>query len=89
MKFLTVLQRELREQVRNRKLFFVVLFILFGAFMVLYIDVPLTEDSNSLLEAMLDSFHQFCALMGVMVAFDAILGEKVRGTFVMVLSKSP
>ena len=87
MKFLTVLQRELREQVRNRKLFFVVLFILFGAFMALYTDVPLTEDSNSLLEAMFDSFHQFCALMGVMVAFDAIVGEKVRGTFEMVLSK--
>jgi len=87
VKFLTVFQKELREQVRNRKLLFVVLFILFGAFMALYTDVPLTEDSNSVLEAMFGFFHQFCAMIGVMVAFDAIIGEKERGTLELVLSK--
>ncbi|MBE9546206.1 MAG: ABC transporter permease subunit [Proteobacteria bacterium] len=87
MKFWAVLKRELREQVRNRKLFFVMLFILFGAFMALYTDVPLTEDSNNLLEAIFDSFHKFCALMGVMVAMDAVVGEKERGTLELVLSK--
>ena len=87
MKFLTVLQRELREQVRSRKLPFLTLFIICGAFMALYTDVPLTEDANGVLEAMFSFFHQFCALMGVMVAFDAIVGEKVRGTLEMVLSK--
>lgn len=87
MKFLIVLRRELREQVRNRKLLFVVLFILLGAFMALYTDVPLTEDSNSVLDAMFDFFHQFCALIGVMVAMDAVVGEKEQGTLELVLSK--
>ena len=87
MKYLIVLRRELREQVRNRKLLFVMSFIIFGAFMALYTDVPMTEDSNSVLEAIFAFFHQFCAMMGVMVAFDAVVGEKVRGTLEMVLSK--
>jgi len=87
MKFLTVLQRELREQVRNRKLFFVALFILFGAFMALYTDVPLTEDSNSVLEAIFSLFHQFCAFFGVLVAMEAVVGEKEQGTLELVLSK--
>ena len=87
MKFLAVLKIELREQVRNRKLFFVMLFILFGAFMALYTDVPLTEDSNSVLEAIFDTFHQLCAFIGVLVAIDAIVGEKERGTLELILSK--
>ncbi len=87
MKFLTILQRELREQVRNRKLIFVVLFVLLGAFMALYTDAPLTEGSNSVLEAIFDFFQKVCPVLGVLVAVEAVVGEKEQGTLELILSK--
>lgn len=87
MKFLAVLKKELREQMRNRKLFFVVLFIIFGVFMVLYKDIGPTEESSTVLEAFFDTFHMLCPFIAILMAMDAIVGEKGRGTLELVLSK--
>jgi Cu-processing system permease protein len=87
MKFLTVLQRELWEQVRNRKLFFAVLFILGTAYLAMYTEAGPTAESGSVLEAIFDLFRMFVPMIGIIIGVDAIVGEKERGTLELVLSK--
>ena len=87
MKFLAVLKRELWEQVRNRKLFFAVLFILGTAYLAMYTEAGPTAESGSVLEAIFDLFRMFVPMIGIIIGVDAIVGEKERGTLELVLSK--
>jgi len=87
MKFLIVLKKELRDQIRSRKLLFVIILILVVAFLVLYTNVPLTEDSNGVLASIFDLLQKVCPIIGVLIAMDAVIGEKERGTLELVLSK--
>jgi ABC-type transport system involved in multi-copper enzyme maturation permease subunit len=87
MKLLAVIQRELKEQMRNRKLLIVVLCILGGAYMALYTEAGPTSESGSVLEAFFDLFHIVSPFIGILIAMDAVVGEKEWGTLELVLTK--
>lgn len=87
MKFVAVLQKEMRDQVRNRKLLFATLFVVGVAYLAMYTEAGPTENSSSVLDAMFDLFRMFCPILGILLGMDAVVGEKERGTLDLVLTK--
>jgi len=87
MKFVAVLQKEMRDQVRNRKLLFAMLFVVGMAYLIMYTEAGPTKDSISVLDAFFDMFRMFCPFLGILMGMDAVIGEKERGTLELVLTK--
>lgn len=87
MKFIAIWKKEMREQVRNRKLLFTTLFVIGVAFLAMYTDAGPTDKSSSVLEAIFDLFRMFCPILGILIGADAIVGEKEKGTLELILAK--
>lgn len=87
MKITAVIHRELQENLRNYKTFFLLLFIFGGILMALYTEVGPTANSTNVLDPFFELFAVLCPLIGIFAAMDAVIGEKERGTMELVLSK--
>lgn len=87
MKTLAVMQWELRENWRNYKTAFLLMFIFGAILMALYTEVGPTANSKNVLDPFFELFAVLCPMIGILTAMDAIVGEKEKGTMELVLSK--
>lgn len=87
MKTLAVMQRELQENLRNYKTVFLLMFIFGAILMALYTEVGPTANSESVIDPFFELFAVLCPMIGILVAMDAVVGEKEKGTMEFVLSK--
>ena len=85
---ITVMRRELQENLRNYKTIFLLMFIFGGILMALYTEVGPTANSTSVIDPFFELFAVLCPMIGILAAMDAVVGEKERGTLELVLSKS-
>ncbi|MGR6837485.1 ABC transporter permease [Syntrophomonas erecta] len=87
MKILAVMQWELRENLRNYKALFLLMFIFGGILMALYTEVGPTANSTNVLDPFFELFAVLCPMIGIFAAMDAVVGEKEKGTLELILSK--